>query len=79
MSVFRRVFGRPPRRYPCPCCGQLTLEEPPPGTYDICAECWWEDDPVQFDDPTYRGGANEESLEEARAAYRARADERSSR
>ncbi len=29
--------------YPCPCCGYLTLEKPPPGTYQICPVCFWED------------------------------------
>jgi Cysteine-rich CPCC len=45
------------------------LDEEPPGTYDICNECGWEDDPVQFNDPEYRGGANSESLREARENY----------
>lgn len=57
------------RRYLCPCCGQVTLAEPPPGTYEICDECGWEDDPVQFCDIDYRGGANPESLREARENY----------
>jgi hypothetical protein len=52
--------------YPCPCCEQNTLDEPPPGTFDICSRCGWEDDNVQFDDPDFRGGANAESLNEAR-------------
>jgi hypothetical protein len=44
-------------RYPCPCCGTLALAEPPTGTYEICRTCGWEDDPVQFHDLDYRGGA----------------------
>lgn len=52
---------------PCPCCGHWTLDEL--GHYDICEVCFWEDDPIQFDDPTYRGGANEESLLEARVLF----------
>jgi ribosomal protein L37AE/L43A len=60
------------RRYGCPCCGRATLTEAPTGTYEICKECGWEDDPVQFHDPDYRGGANSESLHEARARHRAR-------
>jgi hypothetical protein len=57
-------------RYPCPCCGNLTLDEEPPGTWLICEVCWWEDDPVQFEDPEYRGGANGPSLNEAREYFR---------
>lgn len=58
-------------RYPCPCCGFYTLTEEPPGTFDICPVCLWEDDNVQFEHPTLAGGANRESLEEARANYKA--------
>ena len=62
--------GEPPRGdFPCPCCGFITLDEQPPGTYDICRICGWEDDPVQFGDPDYRGGANSDSLREYRAAF----------
>jgi hypothetical protein len=56
-------------QYPCPCCGYLTLDEKPPGTYEICKVCFWEDDNVQFDDPSFEGGANEESLIQARANF----------
>jgi nitrogen fixation-related uncharacterized protein len=57
--------------YPCPCCGYLTLGEEPPGTFYICPVCFWEDDNVQYDDPDYKGGANEMSLNEAKASFRA--------
>ena len=57
-------------KYACPCCGYLTLDEAPPGTYDICDVCWWEDDFVQYNDPNFRGGANHLSLNEARANFR---------
>ena len=56
--------------FACPCCGYYTLDEKPPGTYQICPVCWWEDDPVQFEDPTYPGGANELSLAQARENFR---------
>lgn len=56
-------------RYPCPCCGKPTLDEKPPGTWLICDICWWEDDPVQFENPEYRGGANGPSLNEARQHF----------
>ena len=56
-------------RYPCPCCGYLTLDEEPPGTFDICPVCGWEDDNVQFDDPSFQGGANRVSLMQARRNF----------
>lgn len=56
-------------RYTCPCCGYKTLDEKPPGTYDICPICFWEDDAAQFDDPDYEGGANEVSLRQARKNF----------
>jgi len=52
-------------KYTCPCCGYKTLDEPPPGTFEICGLCGWEDDAIQFGDPDYEGGANGESLREA--------------
>ena len=60
-----------PQSYPCPCCGFLTLPAPPPGTHAQCEVCWWEDDPVQFADPGYEGGANAPSLMQARAYFAA--------
>jgi hypothetical protein len=59
-----------PGRFACPCCGHWTLPGPPPGTYGTCPVCLWEDDGVQFDDPSLRGGANVVSLQEARANFR---------
>ena len=53
--------------YPCPCCGHLTLSEDTHSTYEICSVCGWEDDPVQFKNPDFKGGANKESLNEAKA------------
>lgn len=57
--------------FPCPCCGYLTLGERPPGTYEICPVCCWEDDYVQFHDPDSAGGANKVSLRQARANFAA--------
>ena len=57
-------------KYTCPCCGYMTLEEPPPGTFDICPVCWWEDDAAQFEDPEFAGGANLPSLRQAQANFR---------
>jgi hypothetical protein len=55
--------------YPCPCCGFYTLDAPPAGSFDICPVCYWEDDSVQLHDPTYAGGANRLSLEQARLHF----------
>jgi hypothetical protein len=57
------------KKYPCPCCGYLTLENEQRGGFELCPVCFWEDDGVQFDDPDYRGGANQVSLNEARNNY----------
>jgi hypothetical protein len=50
------------QRYPCPCCGYYTPYSEPPGSFEICEVCYWEDGSVQFNDPTYAGGANKPSL-----------------
>lgn len=55
--------------FSCPCCSCLTLPEQPPGTFFICPVCDWEDDDVQFRDPSYEGGANHVSLSMARSNY----------
>ncbi|MEK3765899.1 CPCC family cysteine-rich protein [Solibacillus sp. FSL K6-4121] len=56
-------------KYTCPCCGYKTLDEEPPGTYEICSICFWEDDGVQYEDPDYEGGANLPSLRKAQKNY----------
>jgi hypothetical protein len=58
--------------WPCACCGCYTLPEAPGGTFCYCPVCGWEDDPVQFSDLDYRGGANEPSLREARQNFERR-------
>lgn len=58
-----------PVLHPCPCCGFRTMTEAERGGYEICGVCGWEDDYVQYRDPDYRGGANTESLNQARAAF----------
>lgn len=60
------------KKYQCPCCGNFTLDECPPGTYDICSVCGWEDDPVQFENIDYKGGANVESLRQAKERFKKR-------
>lgn len=58
------------RGYPCACCGYLTMSENESGTFEICPVCFWEDDDVQFNDVDYGGGANKESLREARQNFK---------
>jgi hypothetical protein len=53
-------------KYACLCCGNLTLDEPPPGTFDICPVCFWEDD---YEGDPSKIGANRISLLEARSNY----------
>jgi hypothetical protein len=55
--------------YTCPCCGYKTFDEEPNGHYDICPVCFWEDDPIQKDDPTYEGGANRVSLKQGQQNF----------
>lgn len=43
--------------YPCPCCGYLSYDEPP-GSYQICDVCFWEDDIAQLRWPLMAGGPN---------------------
>jgi len=57
-------------RYPCPCCGHLVFVEPP-GSYDICNVCFWEDDNIQLRWPDYEGGANGPSLIESQQNFAA--------
>ncbi|SRR6266545_188096 len=54
--------------YPCPCCGYVVFTGPP-GSYEICPICFWEDDAVQLRDPTYQGGANRPSLVESQQTF----------
>ena len=57
-------------KYPCPCCGYYTYKHVPDGSYDICPVCFWEDDPIQLEDPECEGSANRVSLEQARLNYK---------
>jgi hypothetical protein len=47
--------------FTCPCCGFRTLDRPP-GSFEICPICYWEDDDVQLAFPDLSGGANACSL-----------------
>jgi hypothetical protein len=41
----------------------------PPGSFDLCDICFWEDDLVQLVFPTLAGGANRESLANAQRNF----------
>ncbi len=60
---------RAARRFGCPCCGYQTLTQAPPGTFEICPVCDWEDDNLQFAKPDYEGGANKISLRQAQNRF----------
>lgn len=50
--------------YPCPCCGYQTLDSSPPGSYEICPICFWED--TSTDPYDYRTwNSNQVSLRDA--------------
>lgn len=55
-------------KYTCPCCGYVVFNSPP-GSYDICPICFWEDDVAQLKFPKTTG-ANKASLIEAQRNYR---------
>jgi hypothetical protein len=57
------------QRFKCPCCGYETLSAEPPGTYEICPTCYWEDDDVQFRDANFEGSANKLSLNQAKENF----------
>jgi len=61
---------------PCGCCGSNVIHER--GAFEICPICDWEDDPAQARDPDLEGGANEMSLNAARARWNARQGDHSS-
>ncbi len=45
------------------------MEQEPPGTYEICSICFWEDDEYQFLNPDDKEGANNVSLRQAQKNF----------
>ena len=62
-DLYAAKMTQQPSIYPCPSCGFLVFSEPP-GSYEICGLCGWEDDHVQLRHPGMQGGANGSSLRE---------------
>ena len=58
-------------KYKCPCCGCFTFEDKPNGNYDICPVCFWEDDPIAYDEPNEKFDCNRVSLLQAKENYQA--------
>ncbi|OGE74343.1 MAG: hypothetical protein A3I07_02735 [Candidatus Doudnabacteria bacterium RIFCSPLOWO2_02_FULL_42_9] len=54
-------------QYTCPACGYLTFNNPP-GSYDTCSVCGWEDDEGQLRFPSTLG-ANNVSLIQAQKNF----------
>jgi hypothetical protein len=67
-AELERYVDMSKERFTCPCCGHRTFTEPP-GSYEICSVCFWEDDVVQLLDPAYQGGANVLSLMDCQVNY----------
>ncbi|MBE7386126.1 MAG: hypothetical protein F6J95_032650 [Leptolyngbya sp. SIO1E4] len=53
------------KQYSCLCCGYQTLIQPPPGTWEICPVCFWEDAPDEWN-----WSSNRVSLKEAQRNFR---------
>lgn len=65
-------------RYPCVCCGYLTMESPIGGSFWICPVCNWEDESIpgvnhlRYSDgwvTDFKAAANSGTLAEARLRY----------
>ena len=56
----------------CPVCEYLTFdtEDGFPGSYNICAVCFWEDDACQYEDFDYDAGANSVSVNQAKKNFK---------
>ena len=63
-----RQIGEIEGLYPCPACGYMTFRDPP-GSYEFCRVCGWQDDVSQLRFPSVGGGANLPSLIEAQQNF----------
>ena len=52
------------KRNICPCCNKSIVSD-----YAFCKVCGWQNDPVQKENPDFAGGANIQSLNNARRVY----------
>ena len=57
------------KKYKCPCCNNFTFVDKPDGNYAICPVCFWEDDPLAYDDPDEECSCNGVSLNQAKYNY----------
>ena len=55
----------------CPCCDYNTFEGKERLVYSICPICFWEDDPIAFNEPDTVEGPNWVSLTQARKNFKA--------
>lgn len=60
------------KKIPCPVCGKLMFEYE--DSYDICDDCYWEDDQLQKEEPDLAGGPNRISLNQYRKEWEERPD-----
>jgi len=70
VAVWRGWEETVPERFACPCCGYLTLTEGPPGSWEICPVCLWQDDPEGCARSDRPHGPNPMSLKAARSNFR---------
>ena len=55
------------KKYTCPCCGYKVFDNPP-GSFEICPICYWEDEAMQLRYPK-EVGANKFSLVESQINF----------
>lgn len=70
MSCPYKVMSNGKIKYQCPCCGCYTYDNQPSGGFAICPVCFWEDDPIQLEDESFKGGANDVCLLDARRKFK---------